>query len=75
MEAVITIKITISESDLDWIEKRYNQTGVDHIAMLENVIQDALFDDMGIVSKAEITRIGYGEKNETKKQRYPFNLL
>jgi len=61
MEAVITIKITISESDLDWIEKRYNQTGVDHIAMLQNVIRDALFDDMGIVSKAEITRIGYGE--------------
>jgi len=45
------------QCDFDWIEKRFNKTGIDHLALLEDIIQDALLDDMGIVSKAEVEKI------------------
>jgi len=58
MDNIITVKIKVWQNDLDRIEKRFAKTGINHLEMIEDIIQDALFDDMGLINTTTVTKIG-----------------
>ena len=57
MKTILTVKLTLLDDDMDRLEKRAKSINRWSLNLLEDVIQDATINELGIISKAEVTKI------------------
>jgi len=56
-KTILTIKIELSDDDMDRLERRARNINRWSMDLVENVIQDSLFGELGLINKTTITKI------------------
>lgn len=56
-KTIINVAITMADDEWDRYEKRFESPSHNSLILLENTMGDTLWDELGIISKAKVTKI------------------